>query len=159
MYAREREECDSETRCALSHAVIHLLVHCKRRHTKAHAQTCTHKHLRAVHTHTSCFPGGHGASGTELESLVRLFRSNYRNRTISATAAPAFLYSYKRERGRERENKALTAFSHNGERLSHPLSTVTVCRLSVQHNRRGRGKGRGRGRGRVSCVISPLILM
>lgn len=34
-YAREKGECDSETRCTLSHAVIHLLVHCKQTHTKA----------------------------------------------------------------------------------------------------------------------------
>lgn len=55
------------------------------------------------HTHTDawCFPGGHGASGTELESLVRLFRSNYRNRTISATTAPFFIFLHERGRGRE----------------------------------------------------------
>lgn len=46
----------------------------------------------------------------------------------------------ERER-RKRKNKALTAFSHNGERLSHPLSTATVCGVSVQYSRTGRGEG------------------
>lgn len=101
---------------------------------------------------------------SKLERLVHLFTSNYRNRTISATTAPAFFIFLQGRRGRGRrgwrrgerareKNKALTAFPYNGERLSHPLSSATVCRLSVQYNRRQRG------RGRVSCIVSPLILM
>lgn len=64
VYAREgdrqgeREERDSKTRCTLSHAVIHLLVHCEQTHTKAHAHAhaCTHKHLHVKHTRTSLLP-------------------------------------------------------------------------------------------------------
>ena len=144
-YARGKGEYDSETRSTPSHAVIHLLVHCKQTHTKSwHTETHTHTHTC---TGAWCFPGGHGASGTELESLVSLFRSNYRNGTIFATTTPFFIFSHERGRGRkraiegERENKALTAYPNNGEWLSHPLSTVTVCSLSARHQEAA-GEGR-----------------
>lgn len=116
-------------------------------HRHAHTNTCAPYTLTHLASQEAMGPVGQSLrvwfvcldliieTGLFLQPLLRLF------------------YILTRERGRERENKALTAFSHNGERLSHPLSTVTVCRLSVQHNRRRRG------RGRASCVISPLILM
>lgn len=83
-------------------------------------------------------------TGLFLQPLLQLFYILTRGRESEMEGG---------REGEERENKALTAFSHNGERLSHPLSAATVCRLSVQYNRRQRG------RGRVSCIVSPLILM
>lgn len=57
---KKREENNSETRCTLSHAVIHLLVHCKQTHTKARA----HTHTSYTLTHLASQEAV-GASGTE----------------------------------------------------------------------------------------------
>lgn len=97
---RQREESDSKTRCTLSHAVIHLLVHRKQMHTKAHA----HAQTFARHTHSHVWlprrPWGQWdrpslsawfvclhliiETGLFLQLLLQLF------------------YSLTRERGRER---------------------------------------------------------
>lgn len=127
----------------------------------AYKGACTHTHV--IHTHTSCFPGGCGGqwdraslrvwfvclhliieTGLFLQPLLHLFYILTRERRRERERS---------ESGGEKKNKALTAFSHNGERLSHPLSAATVCRLSVQYNRRQRG------RGKVSCIVSSLILV
>lgn len=75
---------------------------CTQRHTHTlthtHAQTSTHTRASYTLTHLASQEAMRPVGQSKLESLVRLFTSNYRNRTISATTAPAFLYSY---RGRE----------------------------------------------------------
>lgn len=104
-------------------------------HKGTHTKACT-----ATHTSISCFPGGYGASGTEGRETERervwfiCLDLIIETGLFLQPLLQPFLYSWRREREGEkgRENKALTAFSHNGEWLSHPLSTVTVCRLSAQ---------------------------
>lgn len=75
------------------HTVIHLLVHCKQMHTKARARADTQTFTR--HTHSLILfpkrPWGQWDRASLRVWFVRLFTSNYRNRTISATTAPVFL--------------------------------------------------------------------
>lgn len=61
----------------------------------------------------------------KLESLVHLFTSNYRNRTISATAAPAFLYPLERIR-KKKEKK-------NPQSSDSPFSQQRTVISSLQH--------------------------
>lgn len=110
MYAREMGDCDSKTRCTLSHAVIHLLVPCKLAHIKAHTQKLVLPHTPAyLASQEAMGPvGQRGESERERESLVHLFRSNYRNRTISATTAAAFfIFLEEREGGKKGEKTKL----------------------------------------------------
>lgn len=113
-------ESNIKTWCAVSHAVKHLLVRRKQTHT------CTAQTRRLTHLASQEAMGPVGQS--KLESLVHLFTSNYRNRTISATTASAFFSSLPWEwtRGKKREkDRALTGFfpAVNGW-LSHPLSAA-----------------------------------
>lgn len=180
----QREGCDGKSGCTLVKC-CHTLAGALQIRIKNSMYTLVYAHTHSISTscrltHLPSQEAMGPVGQSKLESLVHLFTSNYRNRAISATTTPAFFFfhilEWEREGGREGErqlgsrnkrkvwerdeererrkrekNKALTAFSHNGEWLSHPLSTATVCSVSVQYNRTGRG--------RVSCIVSPLILM
>lgn len=105
-------ESNIKTWCAVSHAVKHLLVRRKQTHTRT-AQT-----RRLTHLASQEAMGPVGQS--KLESLVHLFTSNYRNRTISATTASAFFYFTSlrvNQRKKKRERQSFDRLFPSGERL------------------------------------------
>jgi len=118
-------------------------------HTRINTHIYTRTQTGTTLTHLASQEAVGPVGQSKLESLVCLFTSNYRNRTISATTAPAFYI--ERERGRESKVRA------RGEKkkLWQPFLTIVNGYLIPSELLQSAGSqySTAGGRGGGSCIV------